>query len=136
MKFPDAPWESTDLEDKFNFQQIQKELQTIDEWLKEEGFNQYGDPIETLYAGTSPLFDEITQEIHDRMNYLKKKFPDSPWDEMAIIDSWLEKEGLNEFGDPIDTVYMGGSPLFDMTTGAMMDRKEYLKKKFPDSPWD
>jgi len=32
-------------------------------------------------------------------------------------------------------MYMGGSPLFDETTGEMIDRYEYLLKKFPDIPW-
>merc|ERR1719261_513937 len=30
---------------------------------------------------------------------------------------------------------MGGTPLFDETTGESTDRYEYLKKKFPNLPW-
>ena len=32
-------------------------------------------------------------------------------------------------------MYMGGTPLFDETTGESTDRYTYLKAKFPDEPW-
>ena len=35
----------------------------------------------------------------------------------------------------LGTMYMGGSPLFDMSTGIMTDRYTYLCKKFPNLPW-
>ena len=34
-----------------------------------------------------------------------------------------------------DTMYMGGSPLFNEMTGESTDRYEHLKKKFPNEPW-
>lgn len=48
------------------------------------------------------------------------------------IDDTIKKRGLNEYGDPKDTVYAGGSPLFDMRTGDMLDRYEYIIKKHKD----
>lgn len=48
------------------------------------------------------------------------------------IDDMLKKKGLNEFGDPKDTVYAGGTPLFDMTTGSSTDRYAYILKKHKD----
>lgn len=54
---------------------------------------------------------------------------------MKIIDAWLQENNLNMFGDPMDTVYMGGSPLFDMTTGTSVSRFSYLMEKFQDQPW-
>lgn len=48
------------------------------------------------------------------------------------MDAWLKNQGLNEFGDALDTEYKGGDPLFDETTGETRDRLEYLLKKFPD----
>lgn len=47
------------------------------------------------------------------------------------IDSWLKKNNLNEYGDPPDTMYMGGTPLFDESTGTFVDRLTYLLHKFP-----
>lgn len=32
-------------------------------------------------------------------------------------------------------MYMGGTPLFNESTGESIDRYEYLKKKFPNLPW-
>ncbi|KAK3276819.1 hypothetical protein CYMTET_15131 [Cymbomonas tetramitiformis] len=42
---------------------------------------------------------------------------------------------LNQYGDPPDTAYLGGSPLFNESTAVLVDRYVYLKEKFPDSPW-
>lgn len=49
----------------------------------------------------------------------------------ACIDGWLRERGLNEYGDPADTMYAGGTPLFDETTGESRDRIEYLLEKHP-----
>ena len=44
----------------------------------------------------------------------------------ACVDAWLEAHDLNEFGDPPDTVYIGGTPLFDERTGKRADRLEHV----------
>ena len=49
-----------------------------------------------------------------------------------IVDEWLEINLLNNFGDPIDTVYASGIPTFDKNNGEIEDRFEYLFKKFPE----
>lgn len=51
------------------------------------------------------------------------------------IDAWIKKNDLNQFGDPKGTMYAGGTPLFDETTGKQIDRYEYIVKKHPDRPW-
>ena len=56
--------------------------------------------------------------------------------ERAKIEKWIVENKLNEYGDPADTIYAGGTPLFDEATGKTMDRYEYIKKKHPDKPWD
>jgi hypothetical protein len=53
-------------------------------------------------------------------------------EQKKYIDDRIKKEGLNQFGDPKDTVYAGGSPLFDMRTGKTKDRYEHIVKKHPD----
>ena len=47
------------------------------------------------------------------------------------IDEWLRRNGLNEYGDSRDIVYVGGSPLFYQRTGVRMSRLDYILKKHP-----
>jgi hypothetical protein len=55
--------------------------------------------------------------------------------EKKAIDQWIVENQLNQYGDPADTVYAGGTPLFDETTGKTIDRYEYILKNHPDRPW-
>ncbi len=48
------------------------------------------------------------------------------------IDSWLEENDLNRYGDPKGTMYTGGTPLFDMKTGKRIDRYKYILEKYPE----
>ncbi len=48
------------------------------------------------------------------------------------IDKWLEKKGLNRYGDDKNAMYLGGTPLFDEKTGEAKDRYDYLLNKFPN----
>jgi len=50
-------------------------------------------------------------------------------------DAWLEQHELNTYGDSLNTMYMGGSPLFDESTGEMTSLDDYLNAKFPDNTW-
>lgn len=55
--------------------------------------------------------------------------------ETTELTRWLEANELNEFGDPKDTMYTGGTPLFDESTGESRDRYEYIAARHPDAPW-
>ena len=55
--------------------------------------------------------------------------------EKAKIEKWLVDSKLNEYGEPADTLYAGGTPLFDESTGEKMDRYEYIKENHPGEPW-
>jgi hypothetical protein len=48
------------------------------------------------------------------------------------IDDWIKRNGRNEFGDPADTVYAGGNPLFDERRPGLKDRYEYILEKYPE----
>jgi hypothetical protein len=48
------------------------------------------------------------------------------------IDEWLEKKGLNRYGDARNAVYTGGTPLFDEKTGQAIERYDYILNKFPN----
>jgi len=55
--------------------------------------------------------------------------------EKAKIDAWIIENNLNQYGDPKDIFYLGGTPLFDEKTGRSIDRYEYILKNHPDQPW-
>jgi hypothetical protein len=48
------------------------------------------------------------------------------------IERYIREKGLNEYADPKDTVYAGGTPLFNEMTGRTTDRYEYILKKHPE----
>lgn len=48
------------------------------------------------------------------------------------IDQFLQKQALNEYGDPKGTVYAGGTPLFDERGGGYQDRYQYVLCKYPE----
>mmetsp|Transcript_19030 Transcript_19030/g.23979 ORF Transcript_19030/g.23979 Transcript_19030/m.23979 type:complete len:156 (+) Transcript_19030:166-633(+) len=54
---------------------------------------------------------------------------------LTKADKWLEEQGLNSYGDEAGTMYMGGTPLFNESTGKSTYRYDYLKKKFENLPW-
>lgn len=56
--------------------------------------------------------------------------------ERTLIDCWIKENNLNSYGDPLDTMYTGGTPLFNETTGKYLDQYEYLYLHYPDKPWD
>jgi hypothetical protein len=49
----------------------------IDAWLREKKLDPYGNPVGTMYAGGTPLFDERTGERKDRLNYVLEHQPDA-----------------------------------------------------------
>ena len=48
------------------------------------------------------------------------------------IDRWIKEKNLNSYGDPKDTMYAGGTPLFNEATGRSMDRYGYILKRHPE----
>lgn len=57
-------------------------------------------------------------------------------EEIKRIGNWIIKNGLNQYGDPVGTVYAGGTPLIDEKTGRVLDRMDYILDKHPDRPWN
>lgn len=47
------------------------------------------------------------------------------------IDAWIKDHKRNEFGDREDTMYAGGTPLFDERSGTYKDRYEYILERNP-----
>ena len=50
----------------------------------------------------------------------------------ARIDRWIKEKRRNPFGDPPDTMYAGGTPLFDERTGRVRDKYEYILERHPE----
>jgi hypothetical protein len=51
---------------------------------------------------------------------------------VSCIDLWLAQRDLNQYGDPVGTMYAGGTPLFDEKTGQTTDRIQHLVRKHPE----
>ena len=48
------------------------------------------------------------------------------------IDRWIQENNRNPYGDPKDTMYAGGTPLFDERTGNSKDKYDYILEKHPE----
>lgn len=56
---------------------LTKELkEKIGQWLEDNNYNRYGDSLDTMYTGGTPLFNEATEESLDRFDYILNKHPD------------------------------------------------------------
>ncbi len=78
-----------------------------------------------LEAGKDKLKDYTQAQL--------KKIADSLTGSMEqAIDDWLLKNDLNKYGDPIGTMYAGGTPLFDEATGQVKNKYEYILENHPE----
>jgi hypothetical protein len=48
------------------------------------------------------------------------------------VDGWLHQRQLNPYGDPPDTAYAGGTPLFDEATGQTTPRVDWVLRHHPE----
>jgi len=49
------------------------------------------------------------------------------------VDKWLKGHGLDPYGNPQGTMYTGGTPTFDETTGKSVDRWTLVAKNRPEA---
>lgn len=57
--------------------------------------------------------------------------------EKQKIDQWIiNNSNLNQYGDSKNTVYIGGTPLFNEATSERVDRYKYIIDRHPDRPWN
>ncbi len=52
--------------------------------------------------------------------------------QQACVDAFLAGRGLDAYGSPHGTMYPGGTPLFDETTGRSVTRQDYLAQHHAD----
>jgi len=150
----------TDIKDEGSCKEMKLEQELMDSWVAKNGLNEFGDAKDTTYTnGNSPLVDGSTGKklYSSKYEYMKHQHPTSPWSKatedgqsMLVqsspsgrksaqeiqIDKWIEKNNRNKYGDELDTVYTGGTPLFDETTGKTISRYEYMVYRHPDKPWE
>lgn len=55
--------------------------------------------------------------------------------EKQQIEVWIIENNLNPYGDPKDTFYIGGTPLFNERTGQSIDKYQYILEIHLDKPW-
>ena len=55
--------------------------------------------------------------------------------EKQQIEVWITENNLNPYGDPKDTFYIGGTPLFNERTGQSIDKYQYILERHLDKPW-
>jgi hypothetical protein len=73
--------------------------------------------------------DEVKAAIAEAQQ-IKKPAPPT-LEERAMIECWIVQKDLNQYGDPKDTAYTGGTPLFDEASGTQTDRFDYLLARHP-----
>lgn len=59
-----------------------------------------------------------------------------PLDEQKQIHTWIKENKLNQYGDPVNTVYAGGTPLFNESTGEYKNKYDHIVENHPDRPWN
>lgn len=77
------------------------------------------------------LIEDSQRRAKEAIGNLSSRMQFSQEDK-AKIDAWITQGGRNQFGDPHDTVYAGGTPLFDELTGETLDRYTYILKQYPE----
>ena len=51
----------------------------------------------------------------------------------ACVDRWLQEHKLDRYGNADGTMYTGGSPLFNESTGETLERLPYVFQRQPDA---
>ncbi|MGA1046844.1 MAG: hypothetical protein ACO3UU_02455 [Minisyncoccia bacterium] len=92
-------------------------------------------PPRCTYEGVTYFEDVSITPDEDSNNNKEGINLDLPTSEKSQIEAWLEKNGYNQYGDNPDTMYAGGTPLFDESKGQYIKLYDYLVNKYPNKPW-
>lgn len=117
------------------------EQKRIEDWVKLNDLNKYGEAKSTVYDLGEPLMKGGIKIYRDRYQYILARNVSRPWndgtesDEKALIEAWIKSNSLNEYGDPSGTAYIGATPLFDEKSGKAIDKYDYIRSKHADRPW-
>jgi hypothetical protein len=91
-------------------------------------------PAQCVYNGVTYTEEIVTQpnDINPNGEGINLDLPEN---EKSQIEAWLEENNYNQYGDKVDTIYAGGSPLFNESTGKSILLYDYLVQKYPNKPW-
>lgn len=119
---------------------LEEEKPKIEAWLVWSGLDAYGSKTGTTYPEGAPT---------DRYDYIRSNHRDRPWNnidqawlksfapgEKEAFDGWVARNNFNAFGDTSDTMYAGGTPLFNELTGEMTSLDAYALSRHADRPWN
>lgn len=68
--------------------------------------------------------------------WVRSKLTDRSEEEVNNILDWMNRYDLNRYGDAKGTRYLGGTPLFNESTGETMTLYEYLESMSPNQIWN
>ena len=91
--------------------------------------------ILVLIIGFVILKQAQKESILESTEQIKEEGSEISLEEKRLIGAWIIENDLNQYGDIKDTVYMGGTPLFNETTSQSIDRYEYILQRHSDRPW-
>lgn len=81
-------------------------------------------------AGATPLRPLLPESA----NWRQAGFPSQA--EYNNYLHWVQENDLNRYGDPKDTAYLGGTPLFNEATGQSTPLFQYAAGRHPNRPWN
>ncbi len=114
----------------FSIKKLDKQVLEKNQDLSDKIQQSHGDDILDKQVELKDKAKATAGEVAEKtISFIAKSLTNSVKSE---IDQWLDKKGLNQYGDPADTVYAGGSPLFDETTGESKDKYEYILERNPE----
>ncbi len=84
---------------------------------------------------TNTPSEEPSQPQDNQTSENDELYADIPQEERQAVRDWIEENDLNRYGDSQDTMYTGGTPLFDEEKGERTSLYDYLLENHPDKPW-
>lgn len=88
-----------------------------------------------MWTGLIESYGDYHNTIYDQIKTKETK-ADISQAEKDKIDNWIAANDLNQYGDPQNTLYAGGTPLFNEDTGEKIDRYQYIINNHSDRPWN
>jgi hypothetical protein len=120
------------------------EAPMVEAWIAWEGLDPRGVDLLELHEYSTMKFESYDE----RLDFIRSNNRDRPWlnipshwlkklspNETLQLEEWIESNELNRYADPKDTMYTGGSPLYNEMSGEVMIIDEYILNSHPHRPW-
>jgi len=114
----------------FNLQTLDEMVVKQNEELAQSARDNFEDDLDVAKAELKQKAKDKAYEVAEKaFHFVAESLTNEAKDR---IDDWLASHNFNEYGDPEDTMYAGGSPLFDEGTGEQKDKYEYILEQHPE----